>query len=179
MLASLIRSELLTWGIAVAALTLAPGAGRSPLPPAHEWPSHGGNREHTQHSPLAMIHRGNVARLKVAWIYRTGDARTDGRSQIQCNPIVVGGVLYATSPGLKAIALDAATGKELWRFDPFALGSEQESLGDNRGGVFRSDGADQRIPQCGPFLFALDARGGSPCRASRGGAWLREGSAAM
>src|SRR5574341_1056722 len=155
------RPALLAWGIAVAALTLVPGAGRSPLPPAPEWPSHGGNREHTQHSPLAMVHRGNVSRLKLAWIYRTGDARSDGRSQIQCNPIVVGGVLYATSAGLKAFALDAAPGKELWRFDPFALGSEQESLGVNRGVVFWSDGADQRILySAGHFLFALDARSG-------------------
>ena len=50
------------------------------------------------------------ARLRVAWTYHTGDARADGRSQIQCNPVVVDGVLYATSAGLKAFALDAATG---------------------------------------------------------------------
>jgi quinoprotein glucose dehydrogenase len=155
------RPALLAWGIAVAALALAPGAGRSPVPPAREWPSHGGNREHTQHSALATVHRGNVARLKVAWIYRTGDARSDGRSQIQCNPIVVGGVLYATSAGLKAFALDAATGRELWRFDPFAAGAEENTLGVNRGVVFWSGGADQRILySAGHFLFALDARSG-------------------
>ena len=71
---------------------------------------HGGDPGHTQHSPLAQITPANVARLRVAWTYHTGDARPDNRSQIQCNPVVVDGVLYATSAGLKAFALDAATG---------------------------------------------------------------------
>src|SRR5436853_7480566 len=63
-----------------------------------EWPTHGGNPAHTQYSPLAQINTTNVARLKVAWVYHTGDAREGNRSQIQCNPIIVNGVLYATSP---------------------------------------------------------------------------------
>ena len=56
-----------------------------------------------------ITHTGNVGRLEVAWTYATGDARPGGRSQIQCNPIVVDSVLFASSPGLKIFALHAAT----------------------------------------------------------------------
>ena len=67
---------------------------RSPVPAEREWRRHGGDAGHTQHSPLAQIDTTNVAKLEVAWTYHTGDARADGRSQIQCNPVVVDGVLY-------------------------------------------------------------------------------------
>ena len=126
-----------------------------------EWPAHGGDPGHTQHSALAQITAANVARLRVAWTYHTGDARADGRSQIQCNPVVVDGVLYATSAGLKAFALDAATGRERWRFDPFAAGAEENALGVNRGVVYWREGEDERVLySAGQYLFALDARTG-------------------
>jgi quinoprotein glucose dehydrogenase len=129
----------------------------------HDWPNHGGDKGHQQRSSLAQIHRGNVKSLRVAWTYRAGDARADGRSQIQCNPIVVDGVLYGTSPGLKIFALDGATGKEKWVFDPFAGGPTANSLGVNRGVTYWADGDDRRIlVAAGPRLFALDARTGRP-----------------
>ncbi len=147
--------------ISLAGLTLAAGEGQAPVPAEREWRTHGGGPGHTQHSPLAQIHRGNVARLQLAWTYRTGDARPEGRSQIQCNPIVVEGVLYATSAGLHAMALDAATGRELWRFDPVAGGASAGGLGVNRGVVFWSDGRARRILySAGQTLFSLDAATG-------------------
>lgn len=100
---------------------------------ARGWPRHGGDSGHTQYSPLDQIDTSNVHRLAVAWTHRTGDARDDGRSEIQCNPIVVDGVLYATSARLSAFALDAATGRELCRFDPFAAEAGAQSVGVNRG----------------------------------------------
>jgi quinoprotein glucose dehydrogenase len=143
-------------------IVLAPGR-RAPVPPEREWRRHGGDAGHTQHSPLAQIDATSVARLAVAWTYRTGDAREDGRSQIQCNPVVVEGVLYATSAQLKAFALDAATGRERWRFDPFAAGAEESALGVNRGVVVWGDGAERRVLfSAGQHLFALDAASGKP-----------------
>jgi quinoprotein glucose dehydrogenase len=130
---------------------------------AREWPTHGGNPAHTQYSPLAQINTTNVTRLKVAWVYHTGDARADNRSQIQCNPIIVNGVLYATSPQIKAFALDAATGKELWSFDPFKAGAQASSLGANRGVTYWQSGNDRRIfVSAGQRLYALDASTGRP-----------------
>jgi quinoprotein glucose dehydrogenase len=128
-----------------------------------EWPTHGGNPAHTQYSPLAQINTADVSRLKVAWVYHTGDHREDNRSQIQCNPIIVDGVLYATSPQIKVFALDAATGKELWTFDPFKAGAEASSLGANRGVTYWQSGNDRRILVCaGERLYALNARTGQP-----------------
>jgi quinoprotein glucose dehydrogenase len=128
-----------------------------------DWPTHGGDPGHRQHSPLAQIDRTNVGRLRVAWTYRTGDARPDGRSQIQCQPVVIDGVLYATSAQLRAFALDAAAGRELWSFDPGTVGPETQGLGVDRGVVFWKSGEDRRILfSAGHRLFALDARTGRP-----------------
>jgi quinoprotein glucose dehydrogenase len=128
-----------------------------------DWRTHGGDPGHRQHSPLNQINRGNVKTLAVAWTYHTGDAAADNRTQIQCHPIIVGSVLYATSPKLKVFALDAKTGRELWVFDPFGAGAAQSSLGVNRGVTYWEDGNDRRIlVTAGQRLFALDARTGKP-----------------
>jgi quinoprotein glucose dehydrogenase len=134
---------------------------RAPEP--HDWPAHGGDSGHRQYSTLDEINRDNVRSLRVAWTYYTADKRADNRSQIQCNPIVVDGVLYGTSAQLKVFALDAATGRELWVFDPFASGAEEHSLGVNRGLVHWRDGRDRRIfMAAGQRLYALDAGSGRP-----------------
>ena len=144
-----------------------------------DWAAHGANAAHTQSSPLTQITPANVASLKVAWTYHTGDARPD-RSQIQCNPIVVRGVLYATSPQLKVFALDAATGQQKWVFDPFTAGADQSGLGVNRGVVYweGEGGRDARIlVGAGYTLFALDAATGKPIESfgTKGGVDLRAG----
>ena len=124
-------------------------------------------RQRRAHAAFAadLITPANVARLRVAWTYRTGDGRADNRSQIQCNPIVVDGVLYASSAQLKVFALDAATGGQKWIFDPFAssTGDGPSSLGVNRGVTYWADGADKRIFMgAGPYLYALNADTGQP-----------------
>lgn len=134
-----------------------------PMPAPVDWRTHGGDPGHRQYSPLKEIDRTNVGRLKVAWTYASGGASSEGRSQIQCNPIVVGSVLYATSAALHVFALDAATGRELWTFDPFAAGARATSLGVNRGVVYWESGDDKRIlVTAGLWLYALDARTGKP-----------------
>src|SRR5262245_7186638 len=113
------------------ALIVALAAGCNRGPADVDWAAHGGDSGHTQFSSVDQITPANVASLKVAWTYHGGDARA-GRSQIQCNPIVVHGVLYATTPGLKVFALDAATGVQKWIFDPARAGAEDNPLGVNR-----------------------------------------------
>lgn len=90
-----------------------------------EWRVAGGDSASNQFSSLAQITPENVNDLEIAWVYHAGDGRADNRSQIQCNPIIVKGSLYGTTPGLKLISLNAATGEEIWRFDPF------EGAGEN------------------------------------------------
>jgi quinoprotein glucose dehydrogenase len=123
------------------------------------WRVKGGNPESTQYSSLSEITKENVASLTLAWQYDSQDADTvQNRSQIQCNPIIVDGILYGTSPTLKAFALDAKTGKEIWKF----AGSESEGgLGVNRGVTYWQEGEDKRILySLGQYLYALDARTG-------------------
>ena len=137
----------------------------TPSPSRPDWPAHGGDAGHTQFSTLSQITPANVRTLRVAWTYHTGDAR-EGRTQIQCNPIVVKGTLYATSPQLKLLALDAATGRARWIFDPFADKPEGGgATGVNRGVVYWEDenGGDARILySVGARLFAIDAATGKP-----------------
>jgi quinoprotein glucose dehydrogenase len=152
---------------------------RDAAPASGDWAAHGADAAHTQSSPLRQITRENVGRLQVAWTYHTGDARP-GRSQIQCNPIVVRGVLYATSPQLKVFALDAATGAAKWTFDPFTAGADASGLGVNRGVVYweNEQGGEARIlVGAGYTLFALDAATGQPIESfgRKGGVDLRAG----
>ena len=127
----------------------------------HQWTAHGGDPGHGQFSAAAQITPDNVSQLAVAWTYRTGDARPDNRSQIQCNPIVVDGSLYGTSAQLKVFALDAATGAERWVFDPYAGEPPQENVHVNRGVTHWTDGSSARIfSSAGQWLYAIDAATG-------------------
>src|SRR3954465_13354609 len=76
---------------------------------------HGGV-DNIRYSPLAQVTRDNVAQLQVAWTYDAGDAFKG--SEMQSNPVVVDGVLYATTPLLKCLGLAAAPGGGRWKFDP-------------------------------------------------------------
>src|SRR5262249_28620662 len=94
-----------------------------------DWPMHGG-AQNMHYSPLTQITRENVSKLQVAWTYDSHDAFKG--SEMQSNAVVVDGVLYATTPTLKVIAVDAPTGQEIWRFDPGG--------GAGTGGRFRHRG---------------------------------------
>src|SRR5262249_25756387 len=90
-----------------------------------DWPVYREDPGGTQYAPLAEIHAANVHTLQTAWVYHTGDATA--RSTMHANPIVVNGVMYVSTPSLKAVALDAATGRERWVFDP-ARHSEKNAV---------------------------------------------------
>jgi len=127
-----------------------------------DWSNYGGPSDGSRYSALSQITKENVAQLEVAWTYQTGDATE--RSQIQCQPIVVNGLLYGSTPKLNVFALDAATGVEVWRFDPFQiLGGENSWAGTNRGVSYWEDGEDKRILfGAGNWLMAVDALTGEP-----------------
>src|SRR6202043_2953073 len=115
-----------------------------------DWKVYGGGPDNIRYSQLDQVNRDNVSRLQVAWTYDTGDAFRG--SEMQCNPIVVDGVLFATTPKLRVIALDAATGALRWSFDP-----AQRTKARNRGVMYWQ----QRIYfVAGHFLYSLDARTG-------------------
>ena len=127
-----------------------------------DWPVYLGSKEGTQFSTASLITKENVKDLKVAWEYSSGDAHPKNRSQIQCNPLIVDGVLYGSTASLKFFALDARSGKQLWKFDPYQGGFTEYGMGFNRGLAFYS-GDDQRLfLSTGSNLFCLDASSGKP-----------------
>ena len=139
------------------------------------WPVYGGGPESIRYSNLDQINRENVGKLQVAWTFDTGDAFQG--SEMQCNPIVANGVLYATTPKLRVVALDAATGKLRWSFDPNDGAKITHSI-RNRGVTYWEDGRDQRIFVVSRhWLYALDARSGARVAAfgDAGRVDLREG----
>lgn len=83
------------------------------------WENFGGSKDNIHYSSLTQIDTSNVKQLHLAWTYHTNDADTINHSQIQCNPLVIDGVIYGTTPQLKLFALDAATGQQKWLFNPF------------------------------------------------------------
>ena len=127
--------------------------------PYRDWTVYGGGSDSIRYSALDQINRTNVTHLQIAWTYDTGDVFKE--SEMECNPIVVNGLLYATTPKLRLIALDAATGELRWSFDP---GRHQETYGKarNRGVTYWSAGDDRRIFfAASHWLYALDARTGA------------------
>lgn len=141
--------------------------------PQQEWRSYLGGGDFSHASGLAAINTANVSQLQEVWRYDAGGASSEGATQMQCSPIVVKGILYCTSPQLQVFALDAATGEELWRFNP----STDTGLlpNPNRGVVYwegdepdeerAAPGENQRILfTVGSYLHALNARTGQPVR---------------
>jgi quinoprotein glucose dehydrogenase len=126
-----------------------------------DWPSYLGDAFRSHYSPLRQINKSNVDSLQVAWEYHTYDADKEGRTQIQCNPLVINGVVYGTSPKLKLFALDARSGKQIWMFDPSVKTSF--ALNVNRGVAYWQEGEDKRLfYTAGPYLYAINADTGHP-----------------
>lgn len=122
-----------------------------------DFPVYGGNKANTRYSPLTQINADNVKDLQLVWKYFANDS-TNSLSltrEIQCQPIVVNGILYGTSAELSLFALNAATGEPLWKFEP---DRNNLRLHSNRGVMYWREGDDQRIYYtAGSFLYAVDA----------------------
>ncbi len=119
-----------------------------------DWPVVGGGPETQRYSPLKQINRQNAGKLRLAWKFDSGDEFQG--SEMQCNPIVVNGVLYATTPKLRVVALEAGTGKLIWSFDPYG-GAPVKQKQRNRGLTYWS----KRIfVAAGHDLLAIDATSG-------------------
>jgi quinoprotein glucose dehydrogenase len=148
--------------------SLFPASCKNPSPdktvssgPSTDWPTYGGNKAENRYSPLQQINTDNVKNLKVSWSY---DAREGGGSdrprEIQCQPIVVHGILYGTTAELSLFALNAATGEQLWKFGSV---KDQQRFNTNRGVVYWEDGDDKRVLySSGTTLYALNAVTGKP-----------------
>jgi quinoprotein glucose dehydrogenase len=143
------------------AVTADSGAASPPSPHpdkqrSYDWPIYGGSPDNNHFSPLAQINRKNVKQLSVAWSFDTEES-----GGLQTSPIEVDGVLYGITPTQKVFALDAATGKLLWKFDSGIKGTQPD-----RGLAYWADGRDRRIlVGVLNFVYALDAADGKPIAA--------------
>ncbi len=118
--------------------------------PNVDWSEYLGGPDRNHYSELTQINPSNAQDLKVAWSYALPDS-----GQMQANPIIIDGILYSVSASVQAFALDAATGKEIWRFgDPLKnWASTSRGLAYTKGRILYT---------AGPNLWCLDAKTGKP-----------------
>lgn len=123
-----------------------------------DWAYPGGSAGQTKYSSLGQINKSNVADLEVAWVFNSGV--TSGN--VQMNPLIVDGNVYVTTPLQEVIAIDGATGEQIWRFNPAREG--EQFGGINRGiSLWRKRNERERIFfTSGGFLNAVYAQDGSP-----------------
>jgi hypothetical protein len=163
--------------LAGALVTVARFAASEPIEAAvADWPFYGGDAGGTRYSRLGEINRSNVARLRVAWEYRTGDV-SDGssgrpKSAFETTPVVAHGTMYFTTPFNRVIALDPENGKEKWSFDPKIDLRAPYSEGLINRGVALWNDTERKDETCSRRVFlatidarliALDAATGRPC----------------
>ncbi len=135
-----------------------------------DWPVNGGPGN-IRYSPLTQINQENVKQLQVAWTYDSGDAFPG--SEMQSNPIIVDGTLYATTPKMRVIALDATTGREIWSFNPSEPGAAKRRYRHRGVTVYR----DRVFFTYRNYLWALNRGTGKPMTSfgKNGRIDLREG----
>ena len=135
-----------------------------------DWPVYGGDPGGRKYSTLAVINRDNVAGLKVAWEWKTGEQPKKELGTFpgafQNTPLMIDGVLYVSTPYNRVAALDAVTGRELWSFDPKAYDDGQPASGQgfvHRGvAAWRDRGALRIFLNTRHRLISLDAKTGQP-----------------
>ncbi len=127
---------------------LAAGAGA-------DWPTHGGNLLNHRFSPLQQIDAASIAELVPVWMHATGI-----EGALETTPIVVGNTMYVTTAGGRVLALNAATGEELWRFEPTVAAATLCCGPTNKGVAVY--GAMVYVSSLDAKLIALDARTGEP-----------------
>jgi quinoprotein glucose dehydrogenase len=157
---------LLLTGLLLAVTLLILPACTHPHGESADYPVYGGNKANNRYSPLRQINLANVKDLQPAWIYNSADSampagsRHQQEHEIQCQPIVIDGILYGTGPTLKLFAVRAATGEQLWKFDPFLYAPPR--INQCRGLAYWTDGKDRRIfYSAGTNLYAIDALTGT------------------
>ena len=142
-----------------------------------EWPEYGGSLAGQRYSAAQEIDRGNVGRLEKAW---TLDVRqyegAKPRGSFEATPVLWRGMLYLTSPKDVVLAVDAASGKVRWTFDPGVKDEDVHYIATSRGVALWHDArqgacADRVVvATLDRRLIAVDARRGRPCAGfGRGG----------
>ena len=136
------------------------------------WTAYAGSKDGIRYSSNEQINADNVSQLQVAWTYSSGDSDTGNHTQNQCNPIMVDGTLYGTTPQLKLFALNAATGEQKWLFDPATEDTSAKNdpyafFKVTRGVIYwQNEKADDRriVYSVGSRTYGINAADGKPVR---------------
>ncbi len=162
-----------TWRLlAVSLFVAAGGAALGQSAPTGQWHHYGHDRSHSRYSPLDQINRDNVDQLEIAWRWESVDeplAKENRRlrpGQFKVTPLLINGVLYAGTSLSQVAAIDPASGKTLWVFDPksYEAGRPTNSGFQHRGLEYWTDGTAQRIiiATGGRQLVSVDPATGKP-----------------
>jgi len=135
-----------------------------------DWEVYGGSSENIKYSALQKIDTANVKNLQVAWEYSSGQASATNTTDMKTNAIIIDGILFGLNPQLKLFALDAATGKEKWVYDPGIVPEKGKNIGRGPFGsstkisrglaYYKGSNDDQRIlytPGGGHVLYCINA----------------------
>ena len=133
--------------------------------PRGEWRTYGSDLANTRYSPLDQINAANFGKMEVAWRFKTDNLGPRPEYNFQSTPLMVGGVLYTTAGSRRAVvAIDAATGEQLWvhRLEEGMRGEEAPRRLSGRGLSYWSDGRVARVLYVTPGyqMVALDAKTG-------------------
>jgi quinoprotein glucose dehydrogenase len=143
---------------------------QTPKTPRGDWPVYNGGNENFKYSPLKQVNPDNVKNLQAVWRYSSTQSSGTNTTDMKTNPVIVDGTLYGLNPELKVFALDAATGREKWVYDPVIVPQKGKNIGRgdfasstkiSRGlALYRGSSTDQRIiyaPGGGHALYCVDA----------------------
>jgi quinoprotein glucose dehydrogenase len=153
-------------------------AARPPAPPMDvgaDWPAYGGSNAALRYSPLDQITPANVGELKPIWTYRTGDLpdqQAEGKYSPETTPIKIGDHMFLCSAKNILLSVNAATGKEEWRYDPKVSDDAIPYGATCRGVAYYASPTAAPDAACATRiiegtldarLIAVDARTGQPC----------------
>ena len=173
--AAVITTVVLVASMAPARAQRLPGAsdGAMAALTRGEWPAYAGTYAAAKYSPLDQINAGNVKDLQIAWRWSSPDhdvrfatPNIDPSAMHEATPLMIGGVLYTSTSLSQVAAIDAATGRTKWVFDPgvYVYGMPANLGWVHRGVAYWRDGEDERIVVLTghAFMIALDAKTGRP-----------------
>lgn len=140
--------------------------------PKGEWPNYAADKGSTKYSPLDQVDAGNVSKLKIAWTWEAPEVEMMksipalAASINEVTPLMVKGVLYTSTVSSQVAAIDAASGRTIWKYDPetYKAGRPTNLGFVHRGVAYWSDGGEERIfiGTGDAYLIAINAKTGKP-----------------
>jgi len=162
-----LAAAVIAFGVAASLPGHPPARAAAPSPKDGEWPTYGADLANSKYRPLDQINASNFSKLELQWKFSTENLGPRPETRLEATPLMVNGVLYTTAGTRRSVvAIDAATGEQLWehREDEGERGIWAPRQWSGRGVAYWTDGRSERILYTTPGyrLVALDAKTGLP-----------------